>query len=152
GWKGQKAVGEIDPSYMYFETPLERMALHLDLRSIKLIFLLRNPIDRAFSHYLMTAWRGIETLSFDEGLLREEARIAQDYLSKMHFSYGGRGFYLPQIERFLRVTHKGNMMFILSDDLKRDTMNVLNRCYRFLGVKEDVVPKGLNLHHNVATV
>lgn len=51
-YSGESAVGEVDPDYMYFEQALERIAEHLDLRTTKLIFVLRNPVDRAFSHYL----------------------------------------------------------------------------------------------------
>ena len=43
-WDGESAVGEVDPDYMYFPQALERMAVNLDLREIRFIFLLRNPV------------------------------------------------------------------------------------------------------------
>lgn len=149
-YSGESAVGEIDPDYMYSEQALERMAEHLDLRTIKLIFVLRNPVDRAFSHYLMSLRRGIETLSFEKAIKVESERISKDYYSNMHFSYISRGFYLLQIQRFLAYSDKTNMMFILSDDLKKNTLDVLTTCYRFLNVAEDIIPPDLDIQHHVA--
>ena len=149
-WHGEKAVGEIDPDYMYFEQVLERMDVNLDLRATKFIFVLRNPVDRAFSHYLMTVRRGVENLSFEEAIRLESKRISKDYLTKMHFSYISRGFYLPQIQRFLAYLDKTNMLFILSDDLKNNTLDALTSCYRFLSVEEAVIPPDLDVLHHVA--
>lgn len=147
---GELAVGEVDPDYMYFEQALERMAVDLDLAKIKLIFVLRNPVDRAFSHYLMTLRRGIETLPFEKAIQLEDERISKDYYSNMHFSYTRRGFYLQQIKRFLAYTDKSNMMFILSEDLKNNTLDVLTSCYHFLDVQEDVLPPDFDVQHHVA--
>jgi hypothetical protein len=135
-WHGEQAIGEIDPDYMYFDQALERMVVNLDLRTMKFIFVLRNPVDRAFSHYLMSVRRGVEELSFEEAAKVESERISKDYLSKMHFSYVSRGFYLPQIQRFLAYANKSSMLFILSEDLKKNTNDVLTSCYRFLEVEE----------------
>ncbi len=150
--RNEKAIGEIDPDYMYFEQALERMAVDLDLRSTKLIFVLRNPVDRAFSHYLMTVRRGIETLSFEEAIRVERERITKNYYSNMHFSYSSRGFYLQQIQRCLIYTGKTNMLFILSEDLKKNTMDVLTTCYNFLDVDEGVVPANIGVQHHMAKV
>jgi hypothetical protein len=148
----EKAIGEIDPDYMYFEQAPERMAVNLDLQSTKLIFVLRNPIDRAFSHYLMTVRRGVEKLTFEEAIHVESERISKDYFSNMHFSYISRGFYLPQIQKFLEHTDKPNMLVVLSEDLRKNTMDVLTTCYRFLNVDEGVVPPDLEVQHHVAKV
>jgi Sulfotransferase domain len=149
---GKKAIGEIDPDYMYFEQALDRMASHLDLQKTKFIFVLRNPIERAFSHYLMTVRRGVEKLSFEEAIQQEGDRITRGYSARMHFSYTSRGFYLPQIQRFLGHTDKSNMLFVLSEDLKSNTMDTLTSCYRFLGISDGIVPPGLEVQHHQAKV
>lgn len=147
---GEPAVGEVDPDYMYFEQALDRMAVDLDLGTTKLIFVLRNPVDRAFSHYLMTLRRGIETFSFEEAIRQEDERISKDYYSNMHFSYIRRGYYLQQIKRFLAYTDRSNMLFILSEDLRNNTMDALTSCYRFLNIQEDVTPPDFDVQHHVA--
>jgi len=148
-WKEEKAIGEVDPDYMYFPQSLERMSEILDLANTKFIFVLRNPIDRAFSHYLMTLRRGIEDLSFEEAISLEQIRISKNYLSNMHFSYLSRGYYFQQIKRFLSYTDKSNMLFILSDDLKKSTHNAVRRCHRFLGVREDIDIPDINIQHHI---
>jgi len=65
-WNGQKAIGEKTPIYMYLEKVPARIAK--DLPNIKLIFMLRNPTDRAWSNYWMRVRKGREFLSFREVL------------------------------------------------------------------------------------
>jgi hypothetical protein len=144
GWNGEHAVGEVDPEYMYYEKALDRIVQHFDVSVTKFIFLLRNPIDRAFSHYVMTYRRGRETLSFQDALAQEQERISIGYMENLHFSYAQRGYYLRQIERFLEVTPRENMLFLLSDDLKEDRQKCLSSVFSFLGVANDFVPSGIN--------
>lgn len=143
-WKGEPAVGEVDPEYMYFKKGLDRITQHFDVTETKFIFLLRNPIDRAFSHYLMTYRRGIETLSFEDALEEEHSRILAGYQENLHFSYSQRGYYLRQIERFLDVAPRDNMLFLLSDDLRKDREKCLSLVFSFLGVTNDFVPCGID--------
>ena len=72
-----KIIGEVDPEYMYFNYIPKRIFDTLGA-DVKLIFLLRNPIDRAFSHYLMSKRRGYEDYPFSEAILMEKDRISQD--------------------------------------------------------------------------
>lgn len=74
-WNSQPAVGEIDPDYIYFQNALERISLHINISATKFIFIFRNPVDRAFSHYLMTYRRGFEPLSFEDATEQEPNRI-----------------------------------------------------------------------------
>lgn len=61
-------IGEVDPDYMYFPSALERISEHFDLSTLKLVFMLRDPAKRAYSHYTMTMRHGLETLSFEEAI------------------------------------------------------------------------------------
>ncbi len=144
GWTSESAVGEVDPDYMYFESALDRIGEHLDLEQIKFIFLLRNPADRAFSHYLMTYRRGMEPLSFEEAIAQESSRITNGgYDEKTHCSYVSRGFYLRQIEYFLARVSRSQMLFLLTEDLTPDPGSCLANIFRFLDVSTDYVPGNL---------
>jgi AraC-like DNA-binding protein len=152
GWNGQKAVGEVDPDYMYFECALERIARHLDLKRSKVVFIFRNPVDRAFSHYLMTYRRGLEHLTFEEAMACEGQRIVESYHSNMHYSYLSRGFYYRQVVRFLDYVDKTRMFFLLVEDLKKDPEQGLRLLFDFLNVSKSFVPVNLNERFHKATV
>ncbi len=134
GWKGERAVGEISPSYMVFEEVPERIYRTLGPR-IKLLFILRNPIERAYSHY----WRSVrncrEQESFERAIEFEKERLESlgDYALK-HFSYVTRDFYDVQIKRFLKYFPMKSMFIALFDDLVNDPEVLIRDIYRFLGV------------------
>ena len=152
-WRGESAVGEVDPDYMYFENVLDRINKHLDLTNIKFIFILRNPVDRAFSHYLMTYRRGLEQLSFENAIDQETSRIVGgDFDEKDHYSYVSRGFYLRQIEFFLKRVDRAQMLFLLTEDLKQDPKSCLKFIYQFLGVSIDYVPENIGNNYHGAKV
>ena len=134
-WSGETAVGEVDPDYIYYDEAIENIGHHLDVKKLKFIFLLRNPVERAFSHYLMTYRRGLETLSFEDAINQESSRLVSgSFDSKAHYSYVDRGFYLRQIERFLLHVDKTQMLFLLTEDLKEDPGTCLKRVFEFLNV------------------
>ncbi len=154
--RGKKVIGEIDPEYMYFDYVPERIYKTLG-KDVKLIFMLRNPASRAFSHYLMSLRRGYETLSFEDAIKNESERIKVDdtnkkWLSKRNnFSYIDRGYYAKQIERYLKFFPKENMHFILfEDEFLKHKEETLNDIYKFLGIKSGVDLE-LNLKSNPAT-
>ena len=111
--------GEIDPDYMYHEESVQRIHDTLG-KKIKLIFILRNPADRAYSHYLMNQKRYIEDKSFREALHLEEQRLNKGEYYKQNFSYQDRGYYSRQIKRFLDFFPRKNMMFVLFENFIRD--------------------------------
>jgi len=152
GWRGEPAIGEVDPDYMYFEQSVERMACHMDLGSKKFMFIFRDPVERAFSHYLMTYRRGLEPLSFSEAIEQEPERIKLGYDEKLHYSYVGRGYYLQQVERFLPYVNRNQMLFILSEDLKRNPEECLRIIFEFLEVSRDYVPQNIADMFHGATV
>ena len=153
GWKNESAVGEVDPDYMYYESALDHIEKHLDLVHIKFIFLLRNPVDRAFSHYLMTYRRGLEPLSFEDAIVQESSRIdSGGFDAKAHYSYVSRGFYLRQIERFLERVGRSQMLFLLTDDLKHDPESCLKNIFQFLDVSTDYIPGNIGDNYHGAKV
>lgn len=149
-WKGEKAIGEIDPDIIYFDNAAERIGRHMDTAKTKFMILLRNPIDRAFSHYLMTCRRGLESLGFEEAISIENSRIKKGYKEKMHYSYLTRGFYYQQIERLMDITGNMEPFIMLSEDLKTNKENALNAIFEYLGVETGFVPKNLDRKYHQA--
>lgn len=128
-------VGEVDPDYLYFDVALERMEQILDIGKTKFIFLFREPVSRAFSHYLMSYRRGIEPLSFEDAISEEPERIRKGYYEKLHYSYLARGHYYEQVVRFLERVDREKMLFILTDDLSVDPQGVMAEVFSFLEAK-----------------
>lgn len=152
-YKNEKIVGLVDPDIMFFEESLERLRNYIDFSSAKFIFILRDPVERAFSHYLMTYRRGLERLTFEEAIEKENERLAKGgFFERMHYSYVSRGFYLKQIERFLPYVKKSQMLFLLTEELKQDRINTLKKIFNFLNVSTDFVPPNINVQYHKATV
>lgn len=131
----EKAVGEITPEYMYFEKVPGRIFRDLG-PNIKFIFILRNPVDRAYSHYLMTYRRGLETQPFNRAIELEELRIRSGFRERVHYSYISRGFYCMQIKRYLKYFTKENMLFLIFEkDMAKNIELTIEKVLMFLDVK-----------------
>jgi hypothetical protein len=147
-YRGEKAIGEIDPSYMFYEQVPRRLFEQLG-GEIKLIFILRNPVDRAYSHYLMSRRRGYESEEFPRALSLESERIRRGGFEKEHFSYASGGLYATQIKRYLQYFRKENMMFILfEEDFIQSRMQTIIKLLNFLGV--DYMPLNIDIKSNFA--
>ncbi len=147
-YNNEKICGSCNPEYIYFEEVPERIFESFG-GDVKLIFILRNPADRAYSHYLMSKRRCIEDLSFTVALKQEKSRINKDYFNKTNFSYASRGFYLEQIKRYLNYFPKENMMFIrFEDDFIKNRANTIKEIISFLDLEQ--IDLDVDLKSNVA--
>jgi hypothetical protein len=126
-----KFYGEVDPEYSYFLESAER--IFNTFGRIKIIFILRNPIDRAYSHYLMTKRRGLENLSFEEAMEKERARISNK-ADKMHYSYRSRGFYLEQLLTYEQYFGRDNIKILLFEDFIEKTKESIIDVANFIGL------------------
>lgn len=138
-------TGEATPSYLAHPVVPERMAKMIP--RAKLLFLLRDPVDRAFSHYRMSVRRGFEALSFEEALDAEPERMEgeserlrgdPDYFShalKNH-SYAFRGDYASQLERFLVHFPREQLLVLSSEALFEDPDTTWREVLRFLDLPE----------------
>jgi hypothetical protein len=125
--------GTCTPVYTYWKPAMQR--IHDYNPSIKLIILLRNPIDRAFSHWNMQRDRKLDSLDFLDAVKQEENRAREAYpLQLRKFSYVERGFYSEQMERVFRFFPREQVLVIKFDDLRRDYRTVTDRIFTFLGV------------------
>src|ERR1044071_4465915 len=116
-------VGEVTPSYLYWGPAMER--IHAYHPRIKLVILLRNPIDRAFAHWNMQRFKDREPLDFLAALKEEPRRIAQPLsIESRRFAYVDRGFYSVQLERVFNFFPRGQVKLVKFDDFrdrKQDT-------------------------------
>ena len=130
------AVGECTPSYIYWPHAIER--IHDYNPRMKLIFIFRHPVDRAFSQWKMVCRQGVETESFSwairEGRKRIEKRNSKSLLYLGSFSYVERGFYGQQLEKVLRFFPRKQLLLLLSDDFRYNSTAIIERISEFLGV------------------
>lgn len=137
-------TGEGTPYYMlYPHAPRRTFEV---VPEVKLIALLRNPVDRAFSKHWIETRAGFETWSFEDAIKGEEERLAgerekmladEQYYSHSfrHFSYLTRGIYIDQLQNWLRYYPREQLLILRSEDMYSDPAGVLQRTLNFLGVK-----------------
>jgi len=135
----------LDASPYYLAHPLapERAARHLP--DAKLIALLRNPIDRALSHYQHEVRYGWEALSFEDAIEQEPERLAGEeerlrrepgYYSFNHHrhSYTHRGLYLRQLRQWLEYFPRSQLLVVQSEWLFRNPAGATAAVHDFLGL------------------
>jgi hypothetical protein len=129
-----KISGECTPNYLYWPTAMERIWQY-NLQ-IKLIILLRNPIDRAFAHWNMQRFKGREALDFLDAIKEEPNRTAQPLsIEARRFSYIGRGFYAEQLDRVFKFFLTEQVKIIKFEEFRDDKQRALDSIFRFLDVK-----------------
>jgi len=127
-------TGEVTPSYLYWEPAMERIANYNP--QIKLIILLRNPVDRAFAHWNMQRFKDRESLDFLDALKEEPRRIAQPLtLESRRFAYVDRGFYSNQLERVFKFFPREQVQIVKFEDFRDRKEQALGAIFEFLEVK-----------------
>jgi len=138
----KKIYGEATPIYMYWEPCCERIKKYNP--DIKLIFILRNPITRAFSHWNMAFDLNAEKESFLVAIKNEKERIKSSLpLQNRMISYQDRGYYSKQVKRFKEHFREDQLMFIKYEDFKNNQEVVLNKIFEFI----DVDPSKFSFEH-----
>lgn len=137
-------TGEASPYYMFHPLVPERIAR--DLPDARLIVMLRDPVERAYSAYTHEFARGYERLSFEEAIQAEKDRLegveeafAHDpYLvspEHQHNAYLSRGHYVDQLLRLEKAVGRDRIHVIDSDDLFVDAEPALKAVVEFLGLR-----------------
>jgi hypothetical protein len=132
GSENYALVGDITPAYIFFDYVPERIKTTLGTE-IKLLIILRNPIDRAYSHYWMSFKRGYDKLPFEKAVAMEHARIRKGYFEKSHFSYISRGFYSEQFKRYLPLFPLKKMKVVIFEEFVKDIETYTKEILDFLG-------------------
>ncbi len=140
---GEVLTGEATPDYLHdWHVPQK---VFRAIPDVKLIALLRNPVDRAYSFYQHQRRGGFETLSFEAAIAEEESRLRGEtekviaderYHSHRleHFSYLSRGRYTDQLERWDGFFPKSRILVLSTEELHEKPASTLTRALDFLGL------------------
>ncbi len=117
-------TGEATASYICHSQAPYRIATTLP--KVKLIVLLRNPVDRAYSHYHHTKRIGREQLSFEDAIAQEESRVEQlenesrelglNSSPAYNYTYLASGMYAEQLKNWLKLFNKEQLLILKSED------------------------------------
>ena len=139
----EKIVGEASVSYLYYDKvpgKIKKAVPHA-----KIIIILRNPIDRALSHYLMDSRLGYVNLSFDDIVYK---RTVHPLLALYYQQFIELGFYYGQVQRYLDIFGEEQVKVLLTDDFKEDISFALVSICNFLDIDSDRI-SDRNKHYNV---
>lgn len=134
---------ETSPYYAFHPLVPARVARTLPNASI--VLLIRDPVERAYSHFFHETNRGFETLGFEEALDAESSRLARSdeifaadefavVAEHVHHSYLARGRYAEQIVRWMACVSPGRMLVLDADRLFRDPKNAIRTLADFLDI------------------
>jgi hypothetical protein len=133
-------TGEASPYYLF--DPRAPLRIKKMLPDVKLLAILRNPVDRAYSQYHMNRRKGFETLAFPAAIDAEPQRLkeaetdapADDFstLERRHFSYVARGIYVDQLKAWHEHFDAEQLLILRSEDFQVDPGQTLDAVYRFL--------------------
>jgi hypothetical protein len=140
---GPVVTGEASPYYLFDPRVPPRVAA--ELPDVKILILLRDPVDRAASHHRERTRAGVEPLPFADALAAEEARLAGEleriaadpfYYSRPHdwYSYRSRGVYAPQVAAWQAVVPSERMLILQSEEMYADPRATFDTVTDFLGI------------------
>jgi len=133
-----------EKSPLYLFNPLVPKRIFELIPEVKLIVLLRNPTERAISHYFHEKRKGREHLPLQEAFRAEENRLAdvlanQKYKSAefKNWSYKNRGLYALQLERYFRYFPRQQILVLKSESFFNNPGLVTREVFDFVGVRSD---------------
>lgn len=144
----QIAVGEASPIYLYDCKAPERIQSYIP--DVKLIAIIRDPIERAYSNFLHHIRDGLETTNdFLEAITLEESRITDNWWWGFH--YIRSGFYYEQLKRYFERFDRSQIKIFLYEDLSKNRLNTLQNLFQFLEVDPTFTPD-MSIRRNVTGV
>jgi hypothetical protein len=140
GVRNETAIGEASWTYLYRSEASRRIREYAP--EAKLITILRNPVDRAYSHYRQNVQAGREPLAdFPQALAREEVRIRDNWWPEFH--YVQMGLYSVQLKRYFDTFDRDQIKIYLYEDLVSDPYGLLRDAFGFLGVDDRFTPEAI---------
>ena len=135
--------GEATPFYLF--KPMVPGRMKDLLPDVKLIVILRNPVDRAYSDYHFSVKREREALSFESAIKLEEERCAEERermfkdpgflpINYYAYSYLAQGLYADQLERWFKHYVRKQFLILATEDLYKNRQLALDQVFDFLGV------------------
>jgi hypothetical protein len=144
GAERARAVGEVSPSYLYYHaTAAER--LRAALGQARIVVVVRDPIEKAWSQYMHLVRDDRERLAFPAALAAEEQRTRDGWAAL--WRYAGSSLYVEGIERYRAVFGAERVQVIAQDDLRADPAAVLAKLFAFVGVDPAFVPRVDRTYH-----
>ncbi|HEY9449598.1 MAG TPA: sulfotransferase [Gemmatimonadaceae bacterium] len=142
GGQGRRAIGEKSADLLFWRPTHERLARLLP--ACRFVLVLRNPVERAWSHYCdeVAKGPGREPLRFEEALAAENERSARSAYAQLHLSYRARGFYDQHIAAFWQHVPPERLMVVTLEEMRSRPKDTLKALYTFIGVDPDA---GLDL-------
>ena len=133
--ENESAIGEASPSYIYNENAPHLIKEHL--LDVKIIAILRQPTDRAYSNFLHTKRADRENVnSFEQAIKIEKERISDNWSPLYH--YIQKGFYSVQLKRYYNLFPKENIKVYLFEDVVKAPKETLKDIFKFLNVDENI--------------
>jgi hypothetical protein len=141
----EKAIGEASHCYLY--EPQAAVRIRQYLPEAKFVAVLRDPVERAYSHFLHMVRNGTEPLTnFGQALREEEAGA---YQNRGFQGYVGRGLYYDQLKRYFDMFGREQVKVYLYEDLRDGPVGVLQDIFGFLKIDASFVPD-VSLRRNVS--
>lgn len=131
---GEGIKMDITPFYMYSAQAVENMQKVVDPEKTAVVVLLRDPVERAWSHYRMRLSQGMEKEAFENTFDLEKERTSQSFHNSQLYSYFTRGFYASQLDRLYAIFPKENIRIFLFEDFVKNQQQVVNQVCDFLGI------------------
>lgn len=141
GIKNEKWVLDFTPSYLYSDEALFRINEYSKGKDLKFIVMLRNPVDRAYSHYLHTLRDGLEDLDFNDAIQAESKRLLNyenNLLSQLKYSYIYQSLYHKHLSKYFESFGRNNFFVINYDSQLLDKSEfklMISDLQNFLGIK-----------------
>ncbi len=136
GVTNEIAIGEASPLYLYSLKAVDRIQHYIP--DAKLIVVLRNPAERAYSCYMHLVRENYEPFSFEGSLQQEESRIRDNWAHLWHYRKGG--YYYTQLKPYFESFRREQIKIYLFEDLNNDSVRIVQDVYQFLGVDHTFVP------------
>lgn len=148
GAEGHKIIGDISPAYFIAnDLVINRIKACYGHKIPKFILIFRNPVERAWSHYLHKVRTGEESETFADAIALEEERLLREPFG--WWGYTSEGRYAYHLRYWLEAFPRDKFLFLLTEDLAADPFRVLKTIYRFLDVDPNYVTADL-VRHNTA--
>jgi len=143
GVADEKAIGEGSVSYLFY--PKTPQKIKDVLPNVKIIILLRDPVSRGFSHYLMDYRLGLVNLPYEEIVYQKSNHENKFLYYQQHVKLG---LYYKQVKRYLDCFDRKQVKILLQEDLRQDIRGVIGDLCDFLEIDRSFLPD-VEKHHNV---
>jgi Sulfotransferase family len=148
GANGETAVGDASPAYL--PSPGAAARIRAAVPHARIVAVLRDPVERAFSHFVDNVQSGWEPeRDFDRVLALRERREAERWWRK--WNYVGHGFYGEQLQRYFDAFERDRIRVYLYEELQSDPRALVADLLEFLGV-DPSVELDVSGRHNVSGV